>query len=432
MNGVPQDPRRWTQLVLLAVVELLAMALWFSASAVTPALNQPWQLSPGAAAWLTISVQLGFVVGALASAVLNLSERIAPPRLLATCAVLGAIFNGAIGLFIEDSLARTALGFGVVVALRMLTGVMLAGVYPTGMKLMATWFKQGRGLAIGVLVGALTVGSASPHLINALPLEEWSRQYAGGTEPWRIVLLTASASALVAALVAALFARSGPHLPAATRFDWSYFARVFTEPALRRANFGYLGHMFELYAMWTAVPQLLLASYAHASWDAAAARVAGFATVAIGGVGCVLAGLTADRAGRCWTTIASLVASGGCAIVAGALFDWPGVLTAVCLVWGFAVVADSAQFSAAISELCDPQFVGTALTIQTCTGFLLTTFTIRAVPWILAERGASTAAGAADWWPALALLAAGPLFGIYHMLRLRGMNEAVKMAGGRR
>ena len=406
------------------------MALWFSASAVTPALKKPWDLSAGAEAWLTISVQLGFVAGALASAVLNISERVAAPRLLAVCAVAGALANGAIGLGIDDELARTGSGFAVVVALRMLTGMMLAGVYPTGMKLMATWFKQGRGLAIGVLVGALTVGSASPHLINALPLDDWSRQYLGGLAAWRVVMLAASASATLAAILAAAFVRSGPHLPAATRFDWSYFARVWAEPALRRANFGYLGHMFELYAMWTWAPRLIEASYAHAGWNFSAAKAAAFATVAIGGVGCVLAGLTADRAGRCWTTIASLVASGGCALVAGALFDWPGALTAICLVWGFAVVADSAQFSAAISELCDPRFVGTALTIQTCAGFLLTTLTIRAVPWVLGDAGAS--GGSAAWWPALAMLAAGPVFGIYHMARLQQMREATKMAGGAR
>ncbi|HEX5106605.1 MAG TPA: MFS transporter [Pirellulaceae bacterium] len=426
----PTDTARWRQLALLAAVELLAMALWFSASAVTPALKQPWELSDGAAAWLTISVQLGFVIGALASAVLNLSERIAPPRMLAGCALLGAIFNGLIPLGISDELGRTAGGFAMVVLLRMATGVMLAGVYPTGMKLMATWFKQRRGLAIGVLVGALTVGSASPHLVNALPLDEWSRQYLGGVSGWAVVMLAASASAVVAAALAAMFVRSGPHLPAAARFDWRYFARVWAEPALRRANFGYLGHMFELYAMWTWAPQLLAASYAHADWNASAARAAGFATVAIGSVGCVLAGLAADRAGRCWTTVVSLVLSGGCALVAGALFDWPGALTVVCLVWGFAVVADSAQFSAAISELCDPQFVGTALTIQTCAGFLLTTLTIQAVPWMLGETG--TSGGSAAWWPALAILAAGPVFGVFHMLRLRQMPEAEKMAGGAR
>lgn len=421
---------RWSQLALLAAVELLAMALWFSASAVTPALKAPWNLSPADASWLTISVQLGFVVGALASAVLNLSERVAAPRLLAVCAILGAAFNAAIPLIVSDENGRTAAGFAIVVLLRMLTGVTLAGVYPTGMKLMATWFKQGRGLAIGVLVGALTVGSASPHLVNALPLDDWSRAWLGGWPAWRVVMVCTSASALVAAALAAGFIRTGPHLPAAARFDWSYFARVWADPALRRANFGYLGHMFELYAMWTSVPALLIASYSHANWNSSAARVAGFATVAIGAVGCVLAGLTADRAGRCWTTVASLIVSGGCALVAGALFDQPGLLTVICLIWGFAVVADSAQFSAAISELCDPRFVGTALTIQTCAGFLLTTLTIGAVPWML--ELATTRDSSAAWWPALALLALGPVFGIYHMLRLRQMGEAEKMAGGRR
>jgi hypothetical protein len=296
---------------------------------------------------------------------------------------------------------------------------------------MASWFAKGRGLAIGVLVGALTVGSASPHLMAALPLEEWSEQFFGGAAPWRAVMAIASVSALVAAVVAAAFVRTGPGLPAATRFDPRYFVRVWLEPALRRANFGYLGHMFELYAMWTWAPRLLLASYERAGWSASSARLAGFATVAFGAVGCVLAGLLADRAGRCWTTIASLVLSGGCALVAGSLVEQPGVLTVVCLIWGFAVVADSAQFSAAISELCDPRFVGTALTIQTCAGFLLTTLTLHAVPLVQHLTG-SDSAGGVRWDWALAMLAVGPAFGIWHMARLQGMGEAARMAGGRR
>jgi MFS family permease len=409
MHNAERSPR-WSQLVLLAVVELLAMALWFSASSVARALQEMWSLSPAAAAWLTISVQLGFVAGALASAVLNLSERIAPPRLMAGCALSGAALNATIPLLVSDELGRTTAGFTALVVLRMLTGVTLAGVYPTGMKLMATWFKSGRGLAIGVLVGALTVGSAAPHLV-------------AGLAEWRTVMLVASGLATAAAVVALAFVRVGPHLPAATRFDWSYFARVWADPALRRANFGYLGHMFELYAMWTWVPALIRQAYDQAHWPRSAAASAAFAVVAIGGLGCVLAGLTADRAGRCWTTIASLVASGGCALAAGWLADRPLALTLVCLVWGFAVVADSAQFSAAVSELCEPQFVGTALTIQTCAGFLLTTVTILGVAEIQSAIG---------WGWSLGLLALGPLFGVYHMALLRRMSDAAKMAGGNR
>ena len=426
----PDPPgRRWSQLLLLALVELLAMTLWFSATAVAPAIADRWHLTASSATWLTISVQLGFVAGALASAVFNLPERISPPVLITTCSLVGAALNLAIGLGISDEFGQTTPGFWFALALRSLTGVALAGVYPTGMKIMASWFLRGRGLAIGTLVGALTIGSAMPHLMSAFPQGDWSGLAAPGLAAWRLVMLATAACALAAAATSLAAVRMGPHLPAANRFDWSYFARVWADPALRRANFGYLGHMFELYAMWTWAPRLLQTSYEHAGWSLTSARLAGFATVAIGALGCVIAGLTADRAGRCWTTIVSLAASGACALVAGSLFDHPTLLTAVCLLWGLTVVADSAQFSAAVSELCDPRFVGTALTIQTCAGFLLTTLTIRAVPAVQHVVGNSAEQ---SWTWALALLAAGPAFGIYHMSRLRHMNAASKMAGGHR
>ncbi|MGI8981215.1 MAG: MFS transporter [Pirellulaceae bacterium] len=405
---------KWRQLVVLAVVQWLAMALWFSASAVNGALKEEWSLSPTAVSWLTISVQLGFVVGALASAILNLSDRIKPTILLAVCAILGAVANLAIPLAITTELGKSTSGFALVIILRMLTGIMLAGVYPTGMKLMATWFASGRGLAIGVLVGALTLGSASPQLINAFAL---------GTSNWRWVMGIASGLAGLSAVLAMLFAKVGPHLASAARFDWQYFARVWQDPAVRRANFGYLGHMFELYAMWAWAPKLLAESYDKVHWSPRDAALAGFGTIAIGGFGCVLAGAWADRVGRTWTTIASLVVSGSCALIAGHLVLHPLLLTLVCLIWGFSVVADSAQFSTAISELCDPRYVGTALTIQTCAGFLLTTLTIYAVPTIQSQLG---------WPAAMSLLALGPVFGIWHMAKLRSLPAATKMAGGRK
>ncbi len=408
------DSAKWRQLALLALVQFLAMTLWFSASAVTRALQSEWSLSGGAVAWLTISVQLGFVIGALASSVLNLSDRFPQPRLMAIGALVGAATNLAIPLGVPESLGRTTGGFALVIALRMLTGVMLAAVYPTGMKLMATWFARGRGLAIGILVGALTLGSASPHLLNA---------FASGGSDWRMVMTISSICATAAGVLALLFVQTGPNLPSAARFDWSYFARVWADPALRRANFGYLGHMFELYAMWAWAPQLLAESFQREKLSSSSASLAGFATVAIGGLGCVLAGAWADRIGRTWTTIVSLVISGSCALVAGHLVGQPYWLLAVCLLWGFSVVADSAQFSAAISELCDPRYVGTALTIQTCAGFLLTTLTIRAVPAVREHF---------DWPLAMSLLALGPLFGIWHMARLRTLPAALKMAGGQR
>ncbi|MCH8044182.1 MAG: MFS transporter [Planctomycetes bacterium] len=414
---------KWPQLAVLSLVELLAMSLWFSTSSVVGQLETAWELGSAEKAWLTMSVQLGFVVGTLASAVLNLADRLAAHRLVAISALLGGLFNAAIALGISDAAGRTSGGFAAVIALRMLTGVALAGVYPPGMKLMATWFREGRGLAIGVLVGALTLGSASPHLLNTLPLVEWLGETSAGLAAWKLMMLSASGAAIVAALLAMLLVRTGPLLPAATKFRWDYFLQIWRQVAVRRANFGYLGHQWELYAAWTWVPVLLIESYTKAGHEESSGRLAAFAMVGVGAIGCALAGALADRIGRTRITIASLVISCACTLTAGFLIDYPGLLTAVCMVWGFAIVADSAQFSTAVSELGEPSHVGTALTIQTCVGFLLTMVTINMVSVLYPIVG---------WGLALALLAPGPIFGIYHMARLRGMPEAEKMASGNR
>ena len=397
---------KWRTILLLSLSMLFSMAVYFSASAVVPALTKLWSLDDSGRAWLTMSVQLGFVIGALLSALTNLSDILPAPRLMAISAFLAALSTALIGLI--------ATSFPISLILRLLTGVFLVGVYPVGMRIVSTWTKQDRGLGIGLLVGALTIGSASPHIVNAL----------GGVGNWKQVIYSAAGFAALGGLIALFFIQDGPYRTSTPKFNWKYVGEVIRQRDILLANVGYLGHMWELFAMWAWIQVFLTASFKQTGLNEIWASAAAFAVIAIGGLGSIAAGQLADKFGRTIVTIFSLVTSGLCSILVGFLFGGnPILLVILCLIWGFAIVADSAQFSAAVSELCQKEYTGTALTLQTSLGFLLTLVTIRLVP---------TLEGYFGWTWAFAFLALGPLVGIWAMYALRKSPEAVKLAGGKR
>jgi MFS family permease len=383
---------RGRQLAIVALFEVLAMSLWFSASAVVPQLRDRWQLSSGDATWLTTSVQLGFVAGALASAMLNLPDRISVRRLMALSALAGALANAALPLW--------AHGLATAVPLRFATGVALAGVYPPGIKLIASWFRRQRGLAVGVMVGALALGSGSPHLVNAVSSLSWQR-----------VLWVSSGLAVAAAGLIWSAARDGPDMAPAAPFQPRYVLRMFSDRRQRLVSLGYFGHMWELYAMYTWVP-----AYAAASYDAwhpgdgtrGAVELTAFAAIGVAGaIGCVAAGAAADRVGRAPATIVAMAISGACCVLSAALYGLhPAVVLALLLVWGVTIVADSAQFATALTEVADADYVGTAVTAQTAIGFLITVASIRLVPALADQAG---------WRWAFVALAAGPMLGIVAM-----------------
>ena len=399
--GPPQG--RWRALWLVSTTLVVSMSSWFSASAVVPQLREVWEVSDTAAAWITIAVQLGFVAGAVVSSVLNLSDIISPRHV---------ILGGSIGAAAANVLLLAAGNAGNGIALRFATGFFLAGVYPPALKLMSTWFRSGRGVALGILVGALVVGNGVPHLVNG----------AGGLD-WRTVIVATSLLTLFGGLVAELLIRDGPFPFPRARFDPRQIGRVLTNRGVRLASVGYFGHMWELYAVYA----WFLVFFSDHLFErgvpvGSTGAYATFAYFAAGGLGCWVGGILGDRWGRTRTTALMMGISGGCSLFIGLLFDAPTpLLLALSLVWGFTVVADSAQFSTMVTELADQAYVGTALTLQLAIGFTLTVATIWLIP---------TFASAAGWRWTFAVLAPGPLLGAIAMLRLRSLPEAERIAGG--
>ncbi|UEM24474.1 MFS transporter (plasmid) [Skermanella mucosa] len=406
-----RNPAAWPagktlSLALLLVSEVAAMSVWFATTASLAGIREEWHLGAFQEALLTSSVQAGFVAGTLVSALLSLPDRLDLRRLFCGSALVAAAANAAILAF-EPIDAMVPL-------LRFVTGMCMAGVYPVGMKLASTWAERDLGLLIGLLIAALTLGSASPHLLAAF----------GGVD-WRVPYMAASAAATLAGVLI-IFARIGPNVAKAPPLRLGNALEAWRNRPLRLANLGYLGHMWELYAMWAWFGVFIHASFAQTLGEdsSTTAKLATFAVVAAGAVGALAGGWLADRWGRTLVTSASMAISGVCALTIGLLFHGPPALVvAVGMVWGISIIADSGQFSATVAELSDRSLVGTMLTIQTCIGFLLTLASIHLLPYVVDLVG---------WTFAFSVLAIGPFLGIVAMLRLRADPAALSIAGGKR
>jgi MFS family permease len=396
-------PGRTRALGLIAFGQLLVLSLWFSASAVSPQLAGEWELSASAETGLTLFVQIGFVAGALLISASSIADSIPSRRLFVSSAIVASLVNLGL-LAMGEGTVEIALG------LRFLTGMLIAGVYPAGLKVMSGWFRSNRGMALGVLVGALTVGSATPHLVRGIGLE------------WRGVVISSSVLALAGALLMTRVG-DGPFEVARQPFRWGQALQAMRSRGVRLSTFGYLGHMWELYAMWTWMAAFLAASSAEAGGGYGSISILTFGVIAIGGLGSWVAGLVADRWGRTMVAGGAMAISGTCALATPLIFGASApIVIPVVLLWGITVVADSAQFSTMVTEVASQEVRGTALTLQTALGFLLTLVTIRGVPLL---------ADALTWRWAFPVLAVGPALGVVAMARLRRSPDSVRLAAGR-
>ena len=396
---------RWFVLVVTGTALVLSLTTWYSATAVIPELTELMSLSLSQVTWFTNSVQVGFVVGAIIVSLLSLLDIYKSSTIMAISACVAGIANAL--LIVEP---------GVVLSLfsRFITGMALAGIYPTVIKFIATWFKKGRGFAMGIMLSALTLGSALPHLIRAV----------GVQFDWKLVILMSSLACLTAAMLFAFVLHDGPYQFSKTKADLSQLRRISGDRPVMLANIGYFGHMWELYAMWGWFFAYAIAAKSTGLGLENAALLT-FLVIAAGAPGCVLGGWLADRIGRCYATTFLMVISGTSALLIGLCFNGPPWLfIIIALIWGLTAVADSAQFSAAVTELSDQSMVGSALAFQMGIGFAITIFVIWLLPVLADHQG--------SWRWVFLILVPGPFIGALSMLLLRRDARSKLLADGLR
>jgi MFS family permease len=384
-------PRRI--LPVIVVTQFAGTSLWFASNGILPDLERSWGLGANATGYTTSAVQLGFIAGTLAFAFFALSDRFSPRPVFFTCALAGSIANLCIYLF--------AGGLVSLMVLRFVTGVFLAGIYPVGMKIAASWFERGLGEALGYLVGAVVMGTAFPHLLRAFSV----------SPSWSAVIVAISMVSAAGGIAMLLLVPDGPNLTSGARFDPTALATIFREPNLRASACAYWGHMWELYAVWAFVP-VVLATYTAKTGVVLDVSLWSFVIIGAGGAGCALGGILSNRLGSARVAAWALGASCLCCLFSPLAFALPPALFIAGLVfWGIAVVADSPQYSALTAQTAPAHLVGSALTVVVSVGFLITIPSIQLVNWLLQVIPPSYV-----FLP----LVPGPVLGMIALARFRG------------
>ena len=393
--------------MLVSAATFFSLSVWFSTNAISGALEVEKSIDESSMAILTIAVQLGFVFGTLLIAFTNLSDLVNTRTLFAVSAALAAATN----LLVIPLESPPAL-----IAARFATGAFLGGVYPPAMKVISGWYTKGRGFALGTMVGALTIGSGSPHLLRSV-----------FSENWQAVIVGSSILATVGGLILKFLVTDGPDDVKGARFNPRYLVGALTERGPRLALAGYLGHQWELYAMWAWIGSYMLYVVGDQSLIGDRLDLASgltFLVFTVGAVASSYAGVWSEKIGRTAVTSIAMVISGGVAAFIGFIpVEMTVLIVILAMIWGASVIADSAQFSTAMTELSDPAYRGTMLTFQTGVGFALTAVSIWLLPMVKDSSG---------WGLAFAMLALGPVVGTAAMLRLRSLPEASNLAAGKR
>lgn len=386
--SIEYQNRHIIKLIILSVAVVGTMTTWFSMTAILPELKTLWGLTDTQGSYLTIMVNIGFVVGSLLSALINLPDRIYPHILFFLSALLAGVTT-LITVWLATDLISGMF-------FRFITGMALAGVYGPALKLISTWFKKRRGMALGFVVGAITVGSASPHLIKGLGAS------------WEVVLIITGLSAVFAGVLVIFFVNVGPYSMPRGKFDLKAIPHILSYRPVRLSNYGYFGHMWELYGMWSWFGVFLTHSLKNSNINEHASLLT-FLIIASGFFGAWFGGIFADKYSREQVSLWSLGISGSISLIIGFFLNITWVIIFLGIIWGISIISDSAQFSALVTEYVDQRYVGTALTLQLAIGYILTIFVIFLIPLIETLVG---------WHYTFIILVPGSLFGFISMLRL--------------